>query len=191
MEFQGGFSTIRSYGDRGINRRPWGFFKMAPAKLVIRKGMFLIQGKVRPCCSVQLVVSPQVRAVLDEHFLSEVLFKRAAYSSFWPEGAIRIPGALAPHVSTLLKNDACPEITVKTLLGGQLHQGTNVWETMSFEFIAKLAFENFLALDQLISEMGTDVIYNGTMAHQAADLELFKADTAAEVLELTQADLAA
>ena len=28
---------------------------MAPAKLVMRKGMFLIQGKVRACCSVQAV----------------------------------------------------------------------------------------------------------------------------------------
>ena len=51
---------------------------MASPKLVIRKGMFLIQGKVRPCCSVQAIVAPDMRAILDEHFLSEPLFKRAA-----------------------------------------------------------------------------------------------------------------
>ncbi len=163
---------------------------MQPPKLVIRKGMFLIQGKVRPCCSVQVVVAPQVRAVLDEHFLAEALFKRAAYSGTWPEGAISIPGALAPHVSALLKNDACPEITVKTLLGGQLHQGANVWETMSFEFIAKLAFENFLALDRMIGEMGTDVVYTGVTA-QSADLEQFQADTSAEIRMLSEAGMAA
>lgn len=169
---------------------------MAPAKLVIRKGMFLIQGKVRPCCSVQVVVAPETRAVLDEHFLAEALFKRAAYAGIWPEGAIAIPGALAPHVATLLKNDACPEITVKTMLGGQLHQGANVWEMMAFEFIAKLAFENFLALDQMISEMGTDVIYTGVQSRQdnlaqKDDLVQFDADTAAEIRVLSEADLAA
>jgi hypothetical protein len=163
---------------------------MAAPKLVIRKGMFLIQGKVRPCCSVQAIVSPDVRAVLDEHFLSEPLFKRAAYSTAWPAGAIAIPPALAPHISALMKNDACPEITVRTLLAGQLHQGATVWEMMSFEFIAKLAYENFLAIVQMISEIGSDVIYSGA-DQDPSDLAQFRADTAAEVRVMTEADLAA
>ncbi|MBK9078531.1 MAG: hypothetical protein IPL91_05050 [Hyphomicrobium sp.] len=163
---------------------------MAPAKLVMRKGMFLIQGKVRACCSVQAVVEPKVRAILDEHFLSEPLFKRSAYSGAWPAGALAIPAALAPHISALLKNDACPEITVKTLLGGQLHQGANVWEMMSFEFIAKLAFDNFAAMVQSISEMGSDVIYAGNGVVES-DLGQFAADTAAEIRALTQAEMVA
>ena len=163
---------------------------MAPAKLVMRKGMFLIQGKVRACCSVQAVVEPKVRAILDEHFLSEPLFKRSAYSDDWPAGALAIPAALAPHISALLKNDACPEITVKTLLGGQLHQGANVWEMMSFEFIAKLAFDNFAAMVQSISEMGSDVIYAGNGVVES-DLGQFAADTAAEIRALTQAEMVA
>jgi hypothetical protein len=163
---------------------------MAPAKLVLRKGMFLIQGKVRACCSVQAIVDPKVRAVLDEHFLAEPLFKRSAYSGAWPAGALAIPAALAPHVSALLKNDACPEITVKTLLAGQLHQGANVWEMMSFEFIAKLAFDNFAALVQSVSEMGSDIVYAGHGVVES-DLTQFAADTAAEIRALSQADLAA
>ena len=163
---------------------------MAPAKLVMRKGMFLIQGKVRACCSVQAVVEPKVRAILDEHFLSEPLFKRSAYSGAWPAGALAIPAALAPHICALLKNDACPEITVKTLLGGQLHQGANVWEMMSFEFIAKLAFDNFAAMVQSISEMGSDVIYAGNGVVES-DLGQFAADTAAEIRALTQAEMVA
>ena len=170
---------------------------MASPKLVIRKGMFLIQGKVRACCSVQAFVAPDVRAILDEHFLAEPLFKRAAYSSLWPANAIEIPAALAPHVSALMKNDACPEISVKTILAGQLHQAANIWEMMSFEFLTKLAFENLLAIVQGVSEMGTDIVYVGEMAGPvsddlaAADLAEFEADTAAEVRVLAEAELAA
>ena len=51
-----------------------------------------------------------------------------------------MPAALSPALATFLKNDACPEITVKTMLTGQLHQGSNIWEMMAFELIAKLAF---------------------------------------------------
>lgn len=163
---------------------------MAPARLVIRKGMFLIQGKVRACCNVQAIVDPKVRAILDEHFLNEPLFKRTAYSAAWPAGALPVPAALAPSLSALLKNDACPEITVKTLLAGQLHQGANAWEMMSFEFIAKLAFDNFLAIIQTVSEMGSDVIYTGNGVTET-DASQFDADTAAEMRALTGDTLAA
>lgn len=163
---------------------------MAPAKLVIRKGMFLIQGKVRACCNVQAIVDPKVRAILDEHFLAEPLFKRAAYLAAWPVGALPIPAPLAPALSALLKNDACPEITVKTLLAGQLHQGANVWEMMAFEFIAKMAFDNFQAIVQTVSEMGSDVIYAGNGVVQS-DAAQFDADTDAELRALGCGDLAA
>lgn len=163
---------------------------MAPAKLVIRKGMFLIQGKVRACCNVQAIVDPRVRPILDEHFLGEPLFKRTAYSAAWPAGALPVPAALAPSLSALLKNDACPEITVKTLLAGQLHQGANAWEMMSFEFIAKLAFDNFLAIIQTVNEMGSDVIYTGNGVIET-DVAQFDADTAAEMRALNGGTLAA
>ena len=163
---------------------------MSSPKLVIRKGMFLIQGKVRACCSVQAYVSPDVLAVLEEHFMAEPLFKRVAYSTSWPDNALEIPAALAPSLSAFLKNDACPEITVKTLLAGQLHQANGAWEMMSFEFVAKLAFDNFVALCQSASEMGKDVVYMGN-AGAGADIAQFKADTHAEMTALVESDLAA
>ncbi len=61
---------------------------------------------------------------------------------------------------------------------------------MSFEFIAKLAFDNFAAIVQSVSEMGKDIVYTGTAA-AAADLAQFEADTVAEIRALTDADLAA
>ncbi len=168
---------------------------MAAPKLVIRKGMFLIQGKVRACCSVQAIVSPEIRAVLDEHFLAEALFKRAAYSGMWPANALPIPAALSSPVQALLKNDACPEISVRTMLAGQLHQGANVWEMMSFEFVAKVAFDNFAALVQAISEMGSDMVYAGhnVVASDVVggDIAQFDADTANEIRMLAKEDLAA
>lgn len=166
---------------------------MSRPKLIIKKKMLLIQGKVRPCCQAQAVVEPELQAVLDEHFASEALFKRAAYASTWPQGALEPPPHIAPALSAFLKNDACPEITVKTLMAAQLHQGANVWEMMAFEFIAKLAFDNFVGLCTTASELGRDMIYEGAAvtASGAADLETFKADTAAEQLMAAAREIAA
>ena len=150
--------------------------------------MQFIQGKVRPCCWVQADVAPELRAVLDEHFLNESLFKRAAYAQFWPAGALAVPAALAPSLNNFLKNDACPEITVKTLLQGQLHQGATVWEMMSFELVAKLAFENFLAIATTAAELNCELVYEGVAA--VAPI-VFSADNAVERLERMAADMAA
>ena len=161
---------------------------MAAPKLVIRKRMQFIQGKIRPCCWVQANVEPDLRAVLDEHFLNESLFKRAAYAQFWPEGALAIPAALAPALNNFLKNDACPEITVKTLLQGQLHQGATAWEMMCFELVAKLAFENFLAIAVTAQELNCDLVYEGATAVQPI---VFSADAAIAQLEAMASEMAA
>ena len=92
-------------------------------------------------------------------------------------------------LAAFLKNDACPEVTVKSLMSAQLHQGATVWEMMAFEFVAKLAFENFLGLCASVSELGRDVIYEGVSA--AGDIENFKADTAAEKIAIAAEDIAA
>lgn len=161
---------------------------MSVPKLVIRKRMLFIQGKVRPCCYVQLSVEPGLRGVLDEHFLNEPLFKRSAYSASWPAGALAIPAPLAPHVNSFLKNDACPEITIKTMLAGQMFQGAHMWEMMCFEFIGKLAFENFLGMAKSICEMGRDVVYEGEVIE---DLAAFNADTEAEMKAMQEPVMAA
>jgi hypothetical protein len=146
--------------------------------------MLHIQGRMRPCCFVQAVVDPALQGgVLEKYFLAEALFRRAAYSQSWPEGAAKIPASLAPALSSLLKNDACPEITVKTMLSGQMLQGATVWEMMSFEFIAKVAFDNLVQLVATITELDRDVFYAGALpaVEFAADLA---ADTPAEIVAL-------
>ncbi|MBX9684490.1 MAG: hypothetical protein K2X41_11950 [Hyphomicrobium sp.] len=154
---------------------------MTAPKLVILKRMLLIQGKVRPCCHVQIMLDPATKAVVEEHFLSEALFKRSAYSQNWPQGAIQIPAALAPAMSAFLKNDACPEITVKTMLLGQMHQASNVWEMMCFELAAKLSFDNFLALATTVAELNSNVIYAGRGHMVNAEALAFDADMSAEL----------
>jgi len=155
-------------------------------KLLIRKRMLHIQGRTRPCCFVQAVVDPAIQSMLEKHFLGEALFRRAAYSQSWPEGAVKIPPSLAPALSALLKNDACPEITVKTMLAGQMQQGATVWEMLSFELIAKVAFDNLVQLLVTISELDRDMFYAGAspaveMAEMAADLD---AEASADIVAL-------
>lgn len=159
-------------------------------KLVIRKRVQFIQGKIRPTCFIQAVVEPSIQAKLDEHFQQEPLFKRASYASVWPEGALQIPPGLAPHLSAFLKNDACPEITVKTITAGQQHQAGSAWEMMCFEFIAKLSFDNLVELMQAVKELESNIVYKGAAAQPMPDdIMAFKADTAVE-LEALAANVA-
>jgi len=142
--------------------------------------MLTLQGKVRPTCFVQAQVDPGVQKVLEAHFLNEGLFRRAAYTQSWPEGAVKIPPALAPGVAALLKNDACPEITVRSLLAGQMQQAASVWEMMSFELIAKVAFDNLLELLATVRVLDQDVFYQG-LAAELASVAAFETDLGAEL----------
>lgn len=153
---------------------------MTTARLLIRKRVAQVQGKTRPACFVQALVTAAEQTALETQFAGETLFRRAAYSQNWPEGTIRIPAALAPSLSAFLKNDACPEITVKTLLAGQNYQGSNAWEMMSFELIAKVAFDNLLELLALAGQLDRDIYYAGSNAK--TDLTAFEADGASDAM---------
>jgi hypothetical protein len=144
------------------------------AKLLIRKRMASIQGKVRPTCFVQAIVEPAAQTALESFFSNETLFRRAAYSQSWPQGTVGIPAPLAPSLTAFLKNDACPEITVKTLLAGQSYQSNNAWEMMSFELIAKVAFDNLLELTRSATELDRDIYYMGSSS--GPDLAAFETD---------------
>ena len=152
---------------------------MIAPKLLIRKRMLHIQGRMRPCCFVQAIVDPAIQGVLEKHFLAEALFRRASYSTNWPEAAVKIPPSLAPALSALLKNDACPEITVKTLLAGQMQQGVNVWEMLSFELIAKVAFDNLVQLVAAIIDLDRNVSYAGNAP--LMEIAALEGDTCAEI----------
>lgn len=144
--------------------------------LRIRKKILTIQGKVRPCVQVQAYVDPRLQSTLVEHFGNEPLFKKSMYAGGLPEGATPPTASLAPMLAGFLKNDACPEISVKTLLAGQMHQASGAWEMLSFEFIAKRAFDSLVELATCVSELGTETYY----APSGADAAMHAADIAAE-----------
>lgn len=162
---------------------------MTRPRLIIRKRVQMIQGKKRPTCYVEAVVAPTVRAVMEEHFVNETLFKRASYSTAWPAGAVAIPAALAPHIAAFLKNDACPEVTVKSMLAGQTYQGASIWDALSFELIAKVAFDNICAIADAAAELDRDVFYPQAETVNDADAErrALDADTLLELNALSAA----
>lgn len=118
-----------------------------------------MQGRNRPCIQVLAVVDPALKSKLEGLFASENLFKRTAYSNGFPASMVQPSGPLAPHVAMLLKSDACPEITVKTILQGQLHQANSVWEMKAFEYIAQRAFDSLVDFCTTVVELGRETVY--------------------------------
>ncbi len=160
---------------------------MTAPRLLIRKAMLNIQGRIRPCIQVQADVSPELTAKLNQHFLNENLFRRASYAQGFPAGVPAPAPSMAPHLTAFIKNDACPEITVKTLLAGQMQQCTSIWEVIAFEYIAQRAFDSFCAVAKTVAEVGTETVYQP----EGSDISMFAADTAAEIAAKLAAELAA
>lgn len=92
---------------------------MTTQHLQIAKNMRMVHGKLRPFIEVKAVINPASKAFLLEHFSAETLFKRTAYANGFTDGGLQASPPLARMLSNFIKNDACPEITVKTLLAGQ------------------------------------------------------------------------
>jgi hypothetical protein len=132
---------------------------MQAPKLLIRKGMVAIQGRNRPCIQVLAVLDPLLKTKLEENFLTENLFKRSAYTNGFPAGTPQPSPSLVPHLGAMLKSDACPEVTVKTLLAGQLFQAQSVWEMKAFEYIAQRAFDALVDFCASVVELGTETVY--------------------------------
>ncbi|MEQ1577139.1 MAG: hypothetical protein ABL894_05755 [Hyphomicrobium sp.] len=156
---------------------------MTVPRLLIRKVMLNIQGRIRPCIQVQADIPSLMVSKLSEHFITENLFKRSSYSQGWPAGVPSPSPALAPHLSNFMKNDACPEITVKTLIAGQMHQCQGVWEMMAFEYVAQRAFDNLCSMMLTVAEIGIETVYTPT----GSDLAAFAADFAAEMAAVPEA----
>lgn len=150
---------------------------MAAPRLLIRKVMLNIQGRIRPCIQVQADVAPELAAKLSEHFLQENLFKRSSYAQGWPVGVPAPAPAIAPHLANFIKNDACPEITVKTILAGQMHQCQGIWEMMAFEYVAQRAFDSLCSMMLTVAEIGIETVYTPI----GSDIAAFAADLAADV----------
>jgi hypothetical protein len=147
-------------------------------KLLIRKGMMNIQGRNRPVIQIEAAVDPAMVALLSEHFINENLFKRSSYASGFPQGVPLPPPSVVPHLGNMLKSDACPEITVKTILAGQNYQANGIWDLMAFEYIAKRAFDNLLDVMACAAELKTETTYMGPNSDAVA----FAADIVREAL---------
>lgn len=127
--------------------------------LKIRKKVLHIQGRDRPCAQVQAILDPSARAVLDEHFREVNLFKRTMYSNGIPSDVPAPDPELSGHLLAFVKDDACPEISVKTIVAGQLYQGQGPWDMMAFEYIAKRAFDSLVLLLSCCAELGRETQY--------------------------------
>lgn len=150
---------------------------MSTPQLVIRKAMMDVGGKLRPVIQVQAIFEPALSARLNELFGTEILFKRAVYAQGFPEGSpVPTPG-MAPALGAFLKNDACPEVTVKSILAGQKLQTNSMWDIVAFEYIAKRCFDNLCEFAAGVAELGTEKHYFGP---NTTDYVAFSADTAAE-----------
>lgn len=145
---------------------------MQAPKLLIRKGMVVVQGRNRPCIQVLAIVDATLKAKLEDLFANENLFKRTAYSNGFPASMPQPTGPLAPHVAALLKSDACPEITVKTILQGQLLQAGSVWEMKAFEYIAQRAFDALVDFCATVVELGRETVYAPAEAERFVAIDM-------------------
>ncbi len=152
---------------------------MTTQHLLIAKSMRMVHGKLRPFIEVKAELEPTAKAFLLEHFASETLFRRTAYTNGFADGGLQASPPLARMLSNFVKNDACPEITVKTLTSGQKYEGAGLWDIQCFDFIAKRSFDALCELAAGASGFETPEIYAGFGA--PADLAAFATNTALEM----------
>ncbi len=163
---------------------------MTAPQLTITRSMQMVHGKLRPIIGVRAVIAPDDQATLLEHFAAETLFKRTAYANGFSDGGLQPSPALSRMLANFVRNDACPEITVKTLVAGQKYEGSGLWDLMCFAFIAKRSFDGLVELAAAARGFKAPEAYDGfdveapTQALAPADVLAFVADTARE-LEMT------
>lgn len=159
--------------------------RMITRMLMISKSMRLAHGKLRPYVEVRAHIPEQAKAFLLEHFAAETLFKRTAYANGFTDGGLQPSPPLSRMLANFVRNDACPEITVKTLTSGQTYEGVNLWDILCFEFVAKRAFDSLLELAEGTAGFGIKQTYLGFSLE--ADRAVFAADTALEMASIPTA----
>jgi len=127
--------------------------------LKIRKKVLDVQGQMLPCVQVQAIVDDQVRAILEESFSSVILFKRTMFAAGIPDGMTMPEPALTPLLLNFLKKEDCPELSVKSILSGQLYQAKDPWEVLCFEWIGKRSFDALTLMIVCAAELGTETEY--------------------------------
>ncbi|MEQ1695790.1 MAG: hypothetical protein ABL901_08115 [Hyphomicrobiaceae bacterium] len=152
---------------------------MTTQHLTIAKSMRLVHGKLRPFIEVKAELDPAAKAFLLEYFATETLFRRTAYTNGFTDGGLQASPPLARMLANFVKNDACPEITVKTLTSGQKYEGAGLWDIQCFDFIAKRSFDALCELAAGASGFAKPEIYAGFGV--PADLAAFTVDTSREM----------
>ena len=161
---------------------------MAAPKLTIVKRMVLVHGKQRPFIEVKATISADHTPFILEHFGSENLFKRTAYVNGFSDGGLQASPPLVRMLNHFVKSDACPEVTVKTLLSGQRYEGNGLWDLLCFEFIAKRSFDALIELADGAAGFGATAVYHGFGT--TPDFTAFEADTATEMAASLAASVA-
>lgn len=152
---------------------------MTMQRLIVSKSMRMAHGKLRPFIDVKAEIDPKAKAFLLEHFGADTLFKRSAYANGFSDGGLQASPPLSRMLSNFVKNDACPEITVKTLTAGQRYEGANLWDILCFDFIAKRSFDALCELAAGAAAFDATEAYLGFGVQ--SDLVAFTADTALEM----------
>ena len=152
---------------------------MTTQHLTIAKSMRMVHGKLRPFIEVKAELEPTAKAFLLEHFSTETLFRRTAYANGFADGGLQASPPLARMLANFVKNDACPEITVKTLTSGQKYEGAGLWDIQCFDFIAKRSFDALCELAAGAGGFERAETYVGFGL--GADLAAFVTDTAVEM----------
>lgn len=146
---------------------------MSQPYLTITKRMLTSHGKIRPTIEVRATISEAARALLVEQFPNETLFKRTAYASGFSDGGLQPSPPLARMLSNFVRNDACPEVTVKTLTSGQKYEGMTFWDVQCFDFIARRSFDALCELAAAAEGYGGTTRYYGfDFAPPPADLDV-------------------
>ncbi len=154
---------------------------MSAPHLKLAKRFISIHGKMRPMIEVQAVIDVEAKAILLENFSNESLFRRTSYSNGFSDGGLQPSPALARQLGGFLKNDACPEVTVKTLLAGQKYEGSGLWDVLCFEFLAKRSFDTLIELAEGACGFGLARNYLGFGQADEPNVLEFPPDTATEM----------
>ena len=154
-----------------------------PARhLTITKRLTQVQGKTKPVCEAKAIIPLAEAKVLLEHFANEPLFRRAAYANGFDDGGIPPGPGLTKMLGAFTRNDACPEVLVKTIINGQRYEAISFWDTLCFEFVAKRSFDALVVMCEGIRQLDQPQVYHGYGVE--ADVAAFEVDTAAELLAL-------
>lgn len=156
---------------------------MATHELRIVNRLVQLPGKIKPVCEVKAIIPPAEAKILVDNFGNEPLFKRTSFATGFADCGYELSPSLQRTLANFVRNDACPEVLVKTMIGGQRFEGSTLWDILCFEFCVRLGFDALLELCRTVREFDQVHVYRGRDA-EAAEVAGFIADAAHDQLAL-------